>query len=122
MPLAGGINLTTLLRRSGISYADILELEDRDEELSYYERVQLEVDIKYAGYIDRELTKIARFKDLENIRLPDNFDYSGINGLSNEIKEKRTSFRPRSLGQAARISGVTPAAITILMVKLKGKS
>jgi tRNA uridine 5-carboxymethylaminomethyl modification enzyme len=119
MPLAGGINLTTLLRRSGISYADVLALEDRDEELSYYERVQLEVDIKYAGYIDRELAKIARFKDLENIRLPDNFDYSGINGLSNEIKEKLTDLRPRSLGQAARISGVTPAAVTILMVKLK---
>ncbi|MBU1128392.1 MAG: tRNA uridine-5-carboxymethylaminomethyl(34) synthesis enzyme MnmG [Candidatus Omnitrophica bacterium] len=120
MPLAGGIDLTTLLRRSGISRADVLSLEGRGEKLSYYERVQLEVDIKYAGYIDRELRKIARFKDLENINLPDNFDYSGINGLSNEIKEKLSSVRPKSLGQAARISGVTPVAVTILMVKLKG--
>jgi len=81
--------------------------------------VQLEVDVKYAGYIKRELVKIRKFSDLEKIRIPEEFDYSQVPGLSNEIKEKLNLFRPRCLGQASRISGVTPAAISILMVRLR---
>ena len=77
------------------------------------------MDVKYTSYIERELAKIKKFADLEKIRIPDKFDYSAVPGLSNEIKEKLTRFTPRSLGQASRISGVTPAAITILMVKIK---
>ncbi|MGB2660837.1 MAG: FAD-dependent oxidoreductase, partial [Candidatus Omnitrophota bacterium] len=108
-----------LLKRPDNSYEDVVRMEGKEPELSYYEKVQLEVDVKYTGYIERELSKIKKFKELEKIRIPENFDFSHIEGLSNEIKEKLTSSRPGSLGQASRISGVTPAAISILMVKLK---
>ena len=117
--LSGGLTLARFLKRSGISYEDVTRAENGRSALTYYEKVQLEVNIKYTGYIERELSKIERFKDLEKIRIPEGFDYSGISGLSNEIKEKLGGLRPRSLGQASRISGVTPAAITILMVKLR---
>jgi tRNA uridine 5-carboxymethylaminomethyl modification enzyme len=108
-----------LLKRPDVSYEDIKAFIPGAPELSYYEKVQLEVDVKYTGYVDRELSKIKRFDDLEKIRIPENFDYTGIPGLSNEIVEKLSSLRPASLGQASRISGVTPVAISILMVKLK---
>jgi len=121
-PLTESVSLARLFKRVNIGYEDILALEGREQALSYYEKVQLEVDIKYSGYIERELSKIAKFKDLEKISIPDDMDYSGINGLSNEIKEKLGNFKPVSLGQASRISGVTPAAITVLMIKLRGRS
>jgi tRNA uridine 5-carboxymethylaminomethyl modification enzyme len=113
-----GVSLAQQLKRSEVSYNDIIKLGGKDPGLSYYEKVQLEVDIKYAGYIERELAKIKKFSTLEKINIPAGFDYSMVGGLSNEIKEKLTRFSPRSLGQASRISGVTPAAISILMVKL----
>jgi tRNA uridine 5-carboxymethylaminomethyl modification enzyme len=75
---------------------------------------QAEVQIKYAGYIDRQLAIVERFQKMEHIRLPDDIDYSMINGLSREVCEKLTRIKPRSLGQASRISGITPAAITLL--------
>ena len=114
-PLTQTVTLLQLLKRSGISADDIPETDG----LSYYEKVQLEVDVKYEGYIERELSRIKKFEDLEKMRIPEKFDYSDISGLSNEIKEKLTDIKPQSLGQASRISGVTPAAISILMVKLK---
>ncbi len=119
-PPAGKASLLQILKRPGILYEDIAELDDEALRLSYYEKVQLEVDIKYAGYIERELSRISKFSDLEKIRVPHTFDYSQVPGLSNEVKEKLTHFKPGSLGQASRISGVTPAAISILMIKLKG--
>ncbi|MGB2961654.1 MAG: tRNA uridine-5-carboxymethylaminomethyl(34) synthesis enzyme MnmG [Candidatus Omnitrophota bacterium] len=108
-----------LLKRPGIGYEEIARMEGREPVLSYYEKVQLEVEVKYAGYIERELGRIKKFKELEKMRIPEGFDFSRVEGLSNEVKEKLFSFDPRSLGQASRISGVTPAAITILMVKLR---
>jgi tRNA uridine 5-carboxymethylaminomethyl modification enzyme len=79
----------------------------------------VEIEVKYAGFIQRQLSEVERFKNLERIRLPQDLDYSGIPGLSKEIKEKLNRFKPINLGQAARISGVTPVAISILMVYLK---
>jgi len=118
-PLTGKTSLVELLKRSGVTYADIMKIENKISKLTYYEKVQLEVDVKYVGYIERELIRIKKFKDLEKICIPESFNYENIPGLSNEIKEKLTLFRPRSLGQASRISGVTPVAISILMVKLR---
>jgi len=115
-----GEPLNRILKRPGVSCEDIAGADKGLQGLTYYEKAQVEVDIKYAGYIERELARIARFSDLEKIRVPEGFDYSGISGLSNEIREKLERLRPRSLGQASRISGVTPAAISILMIKLKG--
>ncbi|UCD55634.1 MAG: tRNA uridine-5-carboxymethylaminomethyl(34) synthesis enzyme MnmG [Candidatus Omnitrophota bacterium] len=110
--------LAKLLKRPGISFEDIMQIAGWKDEISYYVKTQVEVDIKYEGYIRRELSYVDKFKKIERIHIPENFDYSGISGLSNEIKEKLSRFRPKSLGQASRISGVTPVAISLLMVKL----
>ncbi|MFH1309565.1 MAG: tRNA uridine-5-carboxymethylaminomethyl(34) synthesis enzyme MnmG [Candidatus Omnitrophota bacterium] len=120
-PLSRKMSLLELLKRAGILYEDIMKIEGRQSGLSYYEKVGLEVDIKYSGYIKRELGRIEKFKDLEKIRIPEGFSYANISGLSNEIKEKLSELKPISLGQASRVSGVTPAAISILMVKLRFK-
>ena len=114
------MSLLQMLKRPGVSYEDVSE--EVPYELNYQEKVQLEVDIKYAGYIERELGRIKKFEDLEKIRIPDDFEYIGIPGISNEIEEKLSSLKPISLGQASRVSGVTPAAISILMVRLKSKA
>jgi tRNA uridine 5-carboxymethylaminomethyl modification enzyme len=79
----------------------------------------IEIEVKYKGYIDRALNDIEKFKELENIEIPHNLDFRIVHGLSNEIKEKFIKLRPRNLGQAQRISGVTPSAIFALMVFLK---
>ncbi|MBF0494616.1 MAG: tRNA uridine-5-carboxymethylaminomethyl(34) synthesis enzyme MnmG [Candidatus Omnitrophica bacterium] len=113
-----GTPLIKILKRAGISYGDVLELEARPNNLSYYETVQLEVDIKYTGYLEREEARAEKFKSLENLRIPADFIYEGISGLSKEIVEKLTRLRPATLGAASRVSGVTPAAVAILMVKL----
>ena len=78
-----------------------------------------ELQIKYTGYIQRQLEGVSRFKKMEDVRLPDDMDYSTINGLSREVREKLTAIRPRSLGQAYRIPGITPAAVSLLSVYLK---
>jgi len=114
------MSLLQTLKRPHVSYEDVLKTAPGSgTRLSYYEKVRLEVDVKYAAYIERELARIKKFEDLEKIRIPERFDYSAISGLSNEIKEKLARFTPLTLGQASRISGVTPAAITILMVRLR---
>jgi tRNA uridine 5-carboxymethylaminomethyl modification enzyme len=113
-----GVTFLALLKRPDISYDDIARMDTGFERLSYYEKVRLEVDVKYAGYIERELSRIKKFNGLEKIMIPDSFDYARIAGLSSEARQKLSELRPVSLGQASRISGVTPAAISILMVHL----
>jgi len=113
--------LIQTLKRSEVSYEDIAAGDSDIEGLTYYEKVLLEVDVKYAGYIERELARVKKFEDLEKIRIPEGFDYTRVEGLSTEIKEKLSSAAPESLGQVSRISGVTPAAVSILMVKLRKK-
>ncbi len=118
----GGVSLANVLRRPDISYDDIARACPGLEELSYYEKVSLEVDIKYTGYIEREKARIKKMASLDRITIPEGFDYLSVQGLSNEIREKLDKVRPVSLSQAARISGVTPAAISILMVRLSSDS
>jgi len=79
----------------------------------------IETEVKYSGFIQRQLADVRNFKHLEKIRIPSDLDYNRIPGLSSEIKEKLSRFNPINLGQASRISGVTPVAITILIVYLK---
>ncbi len=79
----------------------------------------IQLQIKFKGYIDRQKEQVARFKKMESVLLPENIDYSSLSGLSNEVVEKLTSVQPISLGQASRISGVTPAAISVLQVHLR---
>ena len=80
---------------------------------------QIEIEVKYGGFIQRQRKEVEKFKNLEKIRLPEDFDYSVIPSLSREIKEKLIKGKPLTLGQASRISGVTPVAISALMIWLK---
>jgi tRNA uridine 5-carboxymethylaminomethyl modification enzyme len=80
---------------------------------------QVEIQVKYEGYIEKQLREIEKFKNLERIKIPQDYDFSGVHGLSNELKEKLSVIKPSSLGQASRIDGITPAAISVLMVALK---
>jgi tRNA uridine 5-carboxymethylaminomethyl modification enzyme len=80
---------------------------------------QVEIQLKYSGYIDRQREQVARTERYESWRLPPDIDYSAVSGLSNEVRQKLARQRPETIGQAARISGVTPAAISLLLVHLK---
>lgn len=82
----------------------------------------VEIETKYSGFIQRQLSEVRNFKHLEKVKIPQDLDYNAVNGLSREIKEKLTKFRPMTLGQANRISGVTPTAVMILLVYLKKRS
>ena len=116
-PINKRITLEELLKRPEI---DIKTLQSFDD-FKFPKDVsrQIEIEVKYAGFIQRQLAEVERFKHLEKIKLTANFDYSSIPGLSREIKEKLDKGKPLNLGQASRISGVTPAAISTLMVWLK---
>ena len=80
---------------------------------------QVEIEIKYEGYIQRQLREIERLRDLEKIRVPEGFVFDRVHGLSSELKEKLNRVRPETLGQASRIEGMTPAALSVLMIALK---
>jgi tRNA uridine 5-carboxymethylaminomethyl modification enzyme len=110
-----GTPLLQLLRRPEVTYADVRRL-DPDALTDVAVARQVEVSAKYEGYIRRMLSDVARFKRLEQRLIPDGLDYRTVPGLSTEIRERLTEVRPRSLGQASRIPGVTPAAISILTV------
>jgi tRNA uridine 5-carboxymethylaminomethyl modification enzyme len=108
--------LEQLLKRPEVGYKD---LPSRDDALSAEVIQQVEIAIKYAGYIDRQQSDIEKFKSLEGKQIPDAFDYSTVPSLRNEARQKLTKMRPATLGQASRISGVSPADISILTVWLK---
>ena len=105
-----------LLKRPQLSYADVLHLLGETPELPAAVIEQVEIHLKYDGYIRRQLEQVARVEQYEEMPLPAAFDYGQIPGLSSEIREKLTHIQPATLGQAGRISGVTPAAVAILMV------
>lgn len=109
--------LLDLLKRPNITFDDIAKVSDSSVSNEVGE--QIEIAIKYAGYIDRQNEEIAQMKRLEDTALPLEFDYASVSGLSNEIIQKLSQIRPATLGQASRISGVTPAAISLLGMTLK---
>jgi len=117
-PLAHEYNLLNLLSRPEIDYAGLVEVtggSDASDQVAE----QVEIKTKYAGYIDRQQEEIARLRASEDTRLPDDIDYASISGLSKEIQGKLGQTRPETLGQASRIPGVTPAAISLLLIHLK---
>ncbi|MFD2645944.1 tRNA uridine-5-carboxymethylaminomethyl(34) synthesis enzyme MnmG [Pseudomonas japonica] len=117
-PLAHEYNLLNLLSRPEIDYAGLVAVtggSDASEQVAE----QVEIKTKYAGYIDRQQEEIARLRASEDTRLPDDIDYASISGLSKEIQGKLGQTRPETLGQASRIPGVTPAAISLLLIHLK---
>ena len=121
-PIAGRVSLAELLKRPQITYEDLAEIDDTERpDLSYHEVIQLEVQIKYAGYIKKQMQQIERFKKLENKKLDESLDYTGIEGLRIEAVQKLNQMKPVSLGQASRISGVSPADINVLLIYLEKK-
>ena len=118
--------LTDLLRRPNVSYESLMTLKGADgQELAGpgvaddAVREQVEIQVKYAGYIDRQAREVERHEHYENLKLPTELDYMEVRGLSIEVRQKLNKHRPETLGQASRISGVTPAAISLLLVHLK---
>ncbi|MDR3099834.1 MAG: tRNA uridine-5-carboxymethylaminomethyl(34) synthesis enzyme MnmG [Paraburkholderia sp.] len=128
-PIDREYNLADLLRRPGVSYDGVCGLREGacapeapladDEILLAQIKEQIEIGIKYQGYIDRQADEIERNGAHENTRLPEGIDYAEVRGLSFEARQKLNQFRPETIGQASRISGITPAAISLLMVHLK---
>ena len=119
-PLEREYRLTDLLRRPNITYSQLMSISMigpgvNDEKIAE----QIEIQIKYAGYIERQQEEIARLGRNENTKIPSHFDYDAISGLSNEIKQKLRSHRPETIGMASRIPGMTPAAISLLLIYLK---
>jgi len=113
-------NLEDLIRRPEVRYHDLMKIEALGPALADEQAAeQIEIQIKYAGYIDRQLEDIAKKKRHENTLIPLDFDYSQISGLSNEVVAKLSDAKPESIGKASRISGITPAAISLLLVYLK---
>lgn len=118
-PIRDGVRLDQLLKRFECSYETVKMLAPPEEDIDDKAAKQVEIEIKYEGYIQRQLKEIAKFKDLEDKKIPENFDYARVHGLSNELKEKLSTVMPTSLGQASRIDGITPSALSVLMIALK---
>jgi tRNA uridine 5-carboxymethylaminomethyl modification enzyme len=110
--------LSLLLKRTELSYKHIAELSPANQVLTMAEIQEVEIATKYEGFMDRQTREIEKFKKIEQMKIPVDFDYQSIMALSREVREKLSHFRPASVGQASRISGITPAAISILMVYL----
>ena len=119
-PISRENSLEDLIRRPEVTYDDLMSIESLGPKLQDVQAAeQVEIQIKYAGYIDRQLEEIAKKKKHELTLIPHDFDFSQISGLSNEVIAKLTDTRPETIGKASRISGITPAAISLLLVYLK---
>jgi len=119
VPLRSQATLAQLLRRPEISFFHLGSIDPELVQVPSTVGLQAEVEIKYQGYVQRQFEGVERFRKMEQVRLPEDLDYSEISGLSREVREKLIRVRPRSLGQASRISGITPAALSLLSVYLK---
>jgi len=118
-PLKSGIYLDQLLKRAELDYHAAQELAKSPYNISESVARQVEIEIKYEGYIKRQFKEIEKFKNLERMKIPEDFDFTTVHGLSNELKEKLSAIMPSSLGQASRIDGITPAALSVIMISLK---
>jgi len=118
-PISTGVCLDQLLKRAELNYQDVNSLAPSSKPVSAKAAFQVEIESKYEGYVNRQQKEIHRFKSLEKIKIPQHFDFNTVYSLSNELKEKLSRVRPDSLGQASRIDGMTPAAISAMMIALK---
>ncbi|MDP3732092.1 MAG: tRNA uridine-5-carboxymethylaminomethyl(34) synthesis enzyme MnmG, partial [Candidatus Omnitrophota bacterium] len=118
-PIKKAVTLEEILKRPQINLEGLRSINQVNLDIPEFALRQVEIEVKYAGFIQRQLKEVERFDNLEKIRLPQRLNYADIPGLSREIKEKLNKSKPLNLGQVSRISGVTPAAISILMVYLK---
>ena len=120
-PVKSGISLLELLKRPEITYDDAAVIDDVRPKLSAHQKTMMEVQIKYEGYIIKQQQQIEKFKKLEHKKLPSDLDYFSIEGLRIEARQKLDALRPVSVGQASRISGVSPADINVLLIWLEKK-
>ena len=120
-PLNTGSKMADLLKRTELTYKDLEEIDEDRPELSIAEKEEVEIQIKYEGYIKMEEEQVEKFKKLENKKLSEDIDYSSIKGLRIEAMQKLNKVRPTSIGQASRISGVSPADINVLLIYLQIK-
>ncbi|MCR5216947.1 MAG: tRNA uridine-5-carboxymethylaminomethyl(34) synthesis enzyme MnmG [Lachnospiraceae bacterium] len=120
-PLNSGATLAELIRRPEITYDMLAPIDPHRPDLRMDVAEQVNIFIKYEGYIDRQLKQVEHFKKLENRRIPDHINYQEIQGLRKEARDKLIKFAPASIGQASRISGVSPADISVLLVYLESK-
>ena len=120
-PLKSGSSLANLLRRPAVTYDLLAEIDPNRPDLPYSVRLSVETDTKYKGYTDRQVADVERQKKFESKLLPEDIDYKQIKGLRLEAAQKLSNIRPKTLGQAARVSGVNPADITVLMIYLEMK-
>ncbi len=118
-PIRQGIHLEQLLKRAELDYDMVEALAKSPDNIPRPVSKQVEIEVKYEGYIQKQLREIERFKNMEGVKIPLNFAFSAVHGLSNELKEKLTEIQPATLGQVSRIEGITPAAISVLMIALK---
>ena len=114
-PLTTGTKMAELLKRTELDYEKLASIDPERPELTLQEKEEVEIQVKYEGYIKMQEAQVEKFKKLEEKLLPEDIDYKSINGLCLEARQKLDKFRPRSIGQASRISGVTPADISVLL-------
>ncbi len=114
-----GIRMSELLRRPEFTYEKLAVLDPDRPELTVAEAEQVEIQIKYEGYINRQLRQVSAYRKMEDKLLPPDIDYNELSGLRIEARQKLSKIRPRSLGQAGRISGVSPADVSVLMIYLE---
>ena len=118
-PLNSGTTLAELIRRPELSYEKLDEIDEKRPDLPFDVREQVDINIKYDGYIKRQMRQVEQFKKLENKKIPEDINYDEIQSLRLEAKQKLNEIRPSSIGQASRISGVSPADVSVLLVYLK---
>ena len=118
-PLKSGTTLAELIKRPELDYERLAEVDENRPELAFDVQEQVNIEIKYEGYIKRQMQQVAQFKKLEGKKLPENFDYAQVNSLRKEAVQKLNKIQPSTIGQASRISGVSPADISVLMVYLE---
>ena len=118
-PVANSARLADLLRRPNVTYGDIAPFDPDRPALSGDVTEEVEIQIKYAGYLERQLKQVEEFKKEESRLLPENLDYNAISGLRLEARQKLSEIRPMSIGQAGRISGVSPADVAVLLIYLE---
>lgn len=119
-PITTGVKLSELIRRPELSYEAIAPIDEKRKELDKYTKEQVNIQIKYDGYIKKQLVQVEQFKKLELKKIPEDIDYSKVYGLRIEARQKLEKIRPSSVGQASRISGVSPADMNVLMVYIQG--
>ena len=118
-PVKNKVTLARLLQRPEVTYKNLIKIDENRKDVGIYAKAQAEIQIKYEGYIEKQLAQVERFKKLERKKLSVNMDYTKLDGLRLEARQKLNDLKPESIGQASRISGVSPADINVLLIHLE---